>query len=100
MAVIADYFLPGLSREDYDRVRAAVDWLETPPTRGIAHLTWWDGEDCHNIDAWEDEAAMAAFVESRLAPAMADLGIQVGPQVTFHPAHEWFAPQAIRITAT
>ena len=100
MAVVADFILPGLSREDYDRVRAAVNWLDEPPTGGIAHLTWWDGDDCHNIDSWEDEAAMAAFVESRLGPAMAELGINVEPQVTFHPAHEVFAPQAIRILAT
>lgn len=100
MAVIADFVLPGLSREDYDRLRAAVDWLADPPTGGIAHLTWWDRDDCHNIDAWEDEAAMAAFSENRLGPAMAELGLQVEPQVTFHPAHEVFAPEAIRITAT
>ena len=100
MAVIADLVLPGVSRDDYDRVRAAVDWLNQPPAGGISHVTWWEGEDCHNIDSWEDEAAMGAFIEQRLAPVMAELGIQVEPQVTFHPAHEIFAPQAVTITAT
>jgi hypothetical protein len=100
MAVIADFILPGLSRDDYDRLRAAVGWLDDPPTGGIAHLTWWEGDDCHNIDAWEEEAAMGAFIESRLAPAMAELGLQVEPQVTFHGAHEVFAPRAVRTTAT
>ncbi len=100
MAVIADFVLPGLSREDYDRLRAAVDWLNNPPIGGIAHVTWWDGDDCHNVDSWEDEAAMSAFIETRLAPAMAQLGIQVDPRITFHAAHEVFAPQAVRITAT
>ncbi len=100
MAVVADFILPGLSREDYDRLRTAVDWLNEPPTGGIAHLTWWDGDDCHNIDAWEDEAAIGAFVENRLAPAMAELGLNVEPQVTVHSAHEVFAPEAVRVTAT
>jgi hypothetical protein len=100
MAVVADFILPGLSPEDYDRIRAAVDWLDNPPERGIAHVTWWEGDDCHNVDVWEDEASMGAFIETRLGPAMAELGIQVEPQVTFHPAHEAFAPSAVRITAT
>lgn len=100
MAVIADFILPGLSPEDYDRVRAAVDWLSTPPIGGIAHVTWWDGDDCHNIDVWEEEAAMTAFIEDRLGPAMAELGLQVEPKMTFHPAHEAFAPAAVRITTT
>ena len=43
---------------------------------------------------------MAAFSETRLGPAMAALGIQVEPRVTFHPAHEVFAPEAVRITET
>ena len=100
MAVIAELVLPGVSPDDYDRVRAAVDWLGQPPTGGISHVTWWEGEDCHNIDSWEDEAAMGAFIEQRLGPVMAELGIQVEPQVTLHPAHEIFAPKAVTITAT
>jgi len=29
---------------------------------------------------------------------MAKVGVQVEPQVTFHPAHEVYAPQAVTIT--
>ena len=100
MAVVADFILPGLSREDYDRLRAAVGWLDDPPVGGIAHLTWWEGDDCHNVDAWDDEAAMGAFSDERLGLAMAELGLQLEPRVTFYPAHEVFAPDAVRITAT
>ena len=100
MAVVADFVLPGLSSEDYDKVREAVGWLTEPPTGGIAHVTWWEGGDCHNIDVWDDEAAMGTFIETRLAPAMGALGIQVEPRVIFHPAHEVFAPVAVKITAT
>ena len=100
MTVIADFVLPGLSPKDYDRVRAEVDWLSEPPTGGIAHLTWWDGDDCHNIDVWENEAAMGAFIENRLGPAMGKLGLEIEPQVVFHAAHEVFAPTAVRETAT
>jgi hypothetical protein len=99
MAVVAHVVLPGVTREDYDRVREAVGWLEEPPAGGISHLTWWEGGDCHNMDSWDSEEAFNQFGQDRLGPGMAKVGIQAEPQVTFHPAHEVFAPQAVTITA-
>ncbi len=98
MAVIVHVILPGVSKEEYDRVRAVVGWLEQPPVGGISHVAWWEGEVCHNIDVWESEAAYQAFGETRLGPAMGQSGIAVQPQVTFHPAHEVFLPKAVTIT--
>ena len=100
MAVIAEVTLRGISREQYDAVRKETGWLERAPEGGLAHLTWWEGEDCHNLDGWEDEAAFDAFGEQRLRPAMAALGLDVLPEVTFHPAHEIFTPRAGVIAAT
>ena len=98
MAVIAHVILRGVSKDEYDRVRAEVGWLERHPAGGLAHVTWWEGEDCHNIDAWESEAAFGAFGEERLGPGMAKLGITAQPEVTFHEAHEVFAPRAVTLT--
>ena len=88
MAVIAEVTLRGITTEQYDAVRERTGWLDRQPDGGMAHLTWWEGEDCHNADAWESEAAFGAFGEQRLGPALAALGIDVPPEVTFHPAHE------------
>jgi hypothetical protein len=98
MAVVAHVVLPGVTKEQYDQVREAVRWLAEPPVGGISHLTWWEGGDCHNVDAWESEQAFNQFGEERLGPGMAKAGVQVQPQVTFHPAHEVHAPQAVTIT--
>jgi hypothetical protein len=98
MAVIAHVVLRGVSREEYDRVRAETGWLERAPTGGLSHVTWWEGEDCHNIDAWESEAAFNAFGAQRLGPAMAAVGVNVQPEVTFDEAHEVFTPGAVTIT--
>jgi ketosteroid isomerase-like protein len=100
MAVIAEITLRGITREQYDAVRERTGWLERPPEGGLAHLTWWEGEDCHNLDGWESEEAFAAFGEGRLAPAMADLGIDVPPIAVFHPAHEVYTPRAGVVAAT
>lgn len=98
MPVIAHVIIPGVTPEEYDKVRAECGWLDTVPEGGIAHLTWWEGNDCHNSDAWESEAAFQKFGETRLGPAMAKVGINAEPKLTFHPAHEVFVPEAVKLT--
>jgi ketosteroid isomerase-like protein len=100
MAVIAEVTLRGVTKEQYDAVRTETGWLERTPDGGLAHLSWWEGEDSHNLDGWESEAAFNAFSEQRLGPAMAALGIDVTPEVTFHPAHEIYTPKAGVVAAT
>lgn len=90
--------LRGASQELYDRVRAEAGWLERTPAGGLAHLTWWDGEDCHNIDAWESEEAYQAFAKDLLGPAMAKVGATAVPEVTIHEAYEVFTPAELRLT--
>jgi len=100
MAVIAHVILKGVTREQYDAVRAECGWLDKLPDGGIAHLTWWEGGDNHNLDAWESEEAFARFGDERLGPAMAKVGVTVEPKVYFAPAHEVFLPAAVTLTAT
>lgn len=98
MAVIVELTLSGITQDQYDALRTKVGWLDDAPTGGLAHLTWFDGEVCHNVDAWENEEAFAAFGENRLGPALAALGITAEPVPTFHAAHEVFLPTAKTIT--
>ena len=98
MAVIAHVVLRGVTPREYDQVRAEVGWLERPPTGGQVHLTWWEGQDCHNVDAWESEAAFNAFGADLLGPAMAKVGVAAQPEVTFHSAHEVYAPRPVKMT--
>lgn len=100
MAVIAHVVLKGVTKEQYDAVRAECGWLEKTPDGGIAHLTWWEGNDNHNLDAWDSEEAFGHFGADRLGPAMAKIGITAEPETTFHPAHEVFLPAAITLTVS
>jgi hypothetical protein len=45
MAVVVEVTLCGVSREEYDAVRARAGWLEEEPVGELAHLTWWEGDD-------------------------------------------------------
>jgi hypothetical protein len=98
MAVAVHVVLPGITKEQYDQVRSEVDWIGDPPDGGISHLTWWEGDECHSMDAWESEAHFEAFGRNRLGPGMAKLGIDVPVEPTFHSAHEVFAPEPARLT--
>ena len=98
MAVVAHVVLSGVTTEQYDQVREAVGWLQEPPAGGLSHVTWWEGGDCHNMDAWESEEAFNNFGAERLAPGMAKVGVESQPQVTFYPAHEVYAPRAVTLT--
>jgi len=100
MAVIAHVVLEGVTPEQYDKVRAECGWLNDFPAGGIAHLSWFEGNSNHNMDAWESEEAFAAFGENRLGPAMAKVGVSAEPKVTFYPAHEVFLPKNLTITAS
>ena len=100
MAVIAHVVLEGVTREQYNAVRAECGWLDKAPVGGLAHLAWWDGNDNHNLDAWESEEAFGAFGQDRLGPAMAKVGVNVEPKVTFFPAHDVFLPSTKTITTS
>ncbi|NYJ06739.1 nuclear transport factor 2 family protein [Petropleomorpha daqingensis] len=100
MAVIVEVTLRGITREQYDALRERVGWVQRPPEGGIAHLTWWEGEDCHNLDGWASEEAFGAFGEHRLVPAMIELGIDQQPVAVFHQAHEVYTPEAGIVAAT
>jgi hypothetical protein len=98
MAVVAHVILRGVSKEQYDQVRAEVGWLKEPPVGGISHVTWWEGGDCYNVDSWDSEEAFNTFAAERLGPGMAKAGVQAEPQVTFHPAYEVFTPRSVTLT--
>jgi ketosteroid isomerase-like protein len=100
MAVVVQVTLRGVTPKQYDAVRAEAGWIEQPPAGGLSHLTWWEGDVCHNVDAWESEAAFQAFADNRLGPALGSVGITAQPEVTMHPAHEVFTPRAGVIAPT
>src|SRR3954465_3225710 len=74
MGVIAEVTLRSTTREQYDAIRERTGWLTRPPEGGLAHLTWWEGADCHNLDGWESEQAFASFGAARPGPATAARG--------------------------
>jgi len=88
MAVVLEVVFPGLSPEQYEQLKAKVRWVASPPTGGISHVVWWEGNDCHGVDVWESEEAWGAFGNDRMGPAAAALGIVMEAAAVFHKPQE------------
>src|SRR5262245_21897631 len=97
MAIVVHAVFRGVSKEEYDDIRRRVGWLERSPAGGLVHLTWWVGEHCHNLDGWESEAALNAYLAESLAPVLAEVGLTVEPEVAVHPAYEVHIPAAVTL---
>jgi hypothetical protein len=78
--------------EQYDRTRELVRWDRETPSGAKLHVSGFGDDGLHVVDIWESEQAFNAFMEQRLGPAIAEVGIPGQPEVTFFPLHGVFAP--------
>lgn len=93
MAIMMIMSWPGVSLEQYDEVRAVVDWENDEPVGGMFHATAHDGKGLRITDIWESADHFQNFVNDRLMPGIAKAGsIEGEPQVEIYPLHDVFAP--------
>ncbi|WP_328838409.1 hypothetical protein [Streptomyces europaeiscabiei] len=91
MAVVMSMLWADVTAEQYDTVRDAVDWEETPAAGGQVHVAWFDDQGLHVTDVWESQQAFETFFTERLAPAIQKAGIQGTPDTTtLTPLHRRF----------
>jgi hypothetical protein len=78
--------------EQYDQAREKVGWDRDVPDGAKLHVSGFGDDGLHVTDVWESEQAFNTFFAQRLQPAIAEIGIQGQPDVTFFPLHGVFAP--------
>lgn len=83
---------PAVSLEGYDEVRRVTKFDTDAPSGGIYHVATHDGENLRVVDVWESAEDFQQFVETRLMPAVAQLGLPGEPQIEVYPVHFSFAP--------
>jgi hypothetical protein len=77
----------GATPDQYDRMRAQLDWESNPPDGGVQHVAWFDDGGMNVVDVWESEEKFNAFIQSRVMPAVQELGIPGQPDVQIDQAH-------------
>ncbi|MEU7056126.1 hypothetical protein [Streptomyces sp. NPDC046197] len=90
MAVVISMQWSGVTPEQYDTVRDAVDWEEIPAAGGQVHVAWFDAQGFHVTDVWESQQAFETFLTERLAPAIQKAGITGTPETSCSLLHRRF----------
>jgi hypothetical protein len=90
---------PGVSIDQYEQTRDKVRWEEELPDGAMFHVAARDGDDLRVFDLWESPEQFQAFVESRLMPAVREVGIEGDPEVQLCEVHRMFAPNGIEAGA-
>lgn len=92
MAVVMIMEWDGVTLEQYEQARHVVRWESEKPPGGIFHVAAHDGQKLRVTDVWESAEQFQQFVEQRLMPGVAQIGIQGEPKVEIYPAYAIFAP--------
>ncbi|MBM3678485.1 MAG: hypothetical protein FJW96_11475 [Actinobacteria bacterium] len=82
----------GVTPEQYEALCADVDWEDDRPDGGVLHVACFDGEGLRVIDVRESAEAFEAFVDERLMPGVARVGLAGQPEIEILPAHALYVP--------
>ncbi|MBV9291843.1 MAG: hypothetical protein JO222_05275 [Frankiales bacterium] len=92
MPVVMQMDWVGVTVDQYEQARAQVQWETDVPPGAIYHAASFDDAGAHIVDIWETAEDFQRFSDTRLGPAVAEIGIAGEPQVQIRPAHAIFAP--------
>ena len=92
MSIVMMMQWPGVTLEEYDKVRAIVRFDVDAPAGGAFHVAAAGEDGLRRSDVWDSAEQFQAFVETRLMPGVAQVGIHTEPKVEILPVHYAFAP--------
>ncbi len=92
MAIVMNRRWAGVTREQYDQAGKVVNWEGDAPAGGKYHVASFDEHGLRVTDVWDSADDFERFVEQRLMPGVAQIGIQGQPEVEITEVHRIFAP--------
>lgn len=92
MAVMMHMDWAGVTREQYQQLRTLVDWEGKPPAGAQFHVAAFSDAGIRVVDIWDSAEQFQAFLEQRLLPGVAQLGVSGQPSVEFLAVQAVFAP--------
>jgi len=82
----------GVTPEQYEKARKAVNWEGNVPKGALFHVAAFDKEGLRVTDVWETADDFNTFVKNRLMTGIQSIGIKGEPQVEIYPTQATFAP--------
>jgi hypothetical protein len=81
---------PGITPELYDEAREKIGWERDPAAGGIFHSAGWDEGVLRVFDLWESPEHFERFVQERLGPGLAAIGVHEQPEYRLYEVHATF----------
>jgi hypothetical protein len=75
----------------YDQIREIVGWDVDVPTGMTFHVASFEGDILRMLDIWDSEEQFMTFVQTRIMPAVAQVGVAGQPDMTVTPLHDVFS---------
>jgi hypothetical protein len=92
MPVMISLTWDGVTASQYDELRKVVNWEGNKAPGGMFHVAGFSEQGAKVSDVWETAEDFNRFVEQRLMPGVAKVGIKGEPKVEVLAAHAIFAP--------
>src|SRR2546430_11492696 len=77
----------GVTLAQYEQIRKQINWEGDKPKGAIFHVVSSGNNALHITDVWESADDFNNFVQTRLMPGVAQVGIQGQPKVELFPVH-------------
>jgi hypothetical protein len=81
----------GVTPNQYDALMARLELDTNPAAGGVLHLATFADDGLEVCEVWRTEQAFYGFLEHRLLPTAAGLGIGGEPECQFAPLHNLYA---------
>jgi hypothetical protein len=83
----------------YDQIREIVGWDVDVPAGMTFHVASFDGDILRMLDIWDSEEQFMTFVQTRIMPAVAQVGMAGQPDMIVTPMHDLFSSVATHVAA-
>lgn len=98
MAQVMKMRWEGVTPEHYEALRPIARWETDPPDGLISHVAWFRDGGIVVMDIWESSSQFDDFFQSRLAPAIQQIGIEGQPEMKWFDAYAYFIPGVLAAT--
>jgi hypothetical protein len=93
VAVAVQFDFPGASVSQYDQMTEMVGLLPGGPAapQELFHCVMKTDDGLRVFDVWESREAFEKFLQEKLTPIFAEIGVTSPPEVQFFEVHNYLA---------
>jgi hypothetical protein len=88
-----------VSPAQYDQIREIVGWDVDVPKGMTFHVASFEGGTLQMLDIWDSEEQFMTFVQTRIMPAVAQVGMTGQPDMTVTAMHDLFSSVSTHLAA-